>query len=90
MTEVHAFTHSGSTLFIEEQLADADVEALCRLLSGMARDSTVTVELSRARSVAPHALLRLQQEVIRHARLGHQILLRGLTMAQARLLELAR
>jgi len=90
MTEAHACTLSGSTLFVEERLADAEVESLCRLLSSMSRDSTVTVELSRARSVAPHALVRLQQEVVRHARFGHRVLLRGLTMAQARLLELAR
>jgi hypothetical protein len=73
---------------VKENLDAPQVEALSRLIEGAPAQSVVAIELSSARWVEPHALVRLL-EVVRAPHLGRRVLLRGLTLGQARLLELA-
>ena len=89
MTSAPTQTSSGSTIQIEGKLAEADVERLLELLELVPTGVTVTVELSHTRSVELHALVRLHELILVSAERGHPVLLRGVTMAQARLVELA-
>ncbi|MBS2032796.1 MAG: hypothetical protein JST54_33290 [Deltaproteobacteria bacterium] len=89
MTPTISNAESASTIRVEDEVQPTDVDALAALVDRLADSAAVVVELSRARTITPFALVQLQQLVTRHVALGHRVLLRGLTLSQSRLIELA-
>jgi hypothetical protein len=81
---------SGPLIRIEGKLESQSVTALAGMIGYLPEGATITVSLTHATSVEPHALVQLHDLVRESASRGRAVLLLGLTMAQARLLALAR
>jgi hypothetical protein len=81
---------SGPVIQIEGTLEMSSVDNLAGLIERLPAAASVTVDLIRARSVEPSALVQLHDLVVLNAQRGRLVLLRGITLAQARLLDLAR
>ncbi len=79
----------GPTVRIQEALDRDSVAELAGLLDHLASTARLLVDLSRAREVDPAALVQLRELVARHRLGGREVQLLGLTLGQARLLDLA-
>jgi hypothetical protein len=85
-----ATTSSSGSIIRIDHLEGASVDSLEGLIDNLPAGAVVTVDLAHARSVEPLALVRLHELVHHCAESGRNVLLRGLTLAQARLVALAQ